>query len=72
MPRNRSGTADTEEAVAKLPLPHLNALIEHALNGYQTGGSSQGRKSFFQRLVWMEGLREQLHGIEAPKRRFNR
>ena len=28
---------------------------------YQTGGSSQGRKAFFKRLVMLEDIREQAH-----------
>ena len=68
--RNRSGTVDTEEEASDLTLDYLNILIVHAKYGYETGGSSQGRKAFFKRLIWLEAMREKFHSIEAPKRRF--
>ena len=67
----RSAVADTEEQVAALSLPELNSQIAHALWGYENGGSSQGRKAFFKRLVWLEAQREELHGIAAEQRRFS-
>jgi hypothetical protein len=57
------------DEVAKLTLQELNAEIVRCLHGFEHGGSSQGRKSFFDRLVWYEKMREDLHGIPAPSRR---
>lgn len=64
----RSGVAETEEKVAKLTLDQLNAEIERCRAGFETGGTSQGRKAMFKRLVWLEKVREQLHGISAERR----
>jgi hypothetical protein len=65
--------SETDEAViASVPLPDLNHEIQRCLRGYETGGTSQGRKAFFERLVWLEKIREAKHGIEAKRRRFGR
>jgi hypothetical protein len=64
----RSGVAETEEEVAKLGLPQLNVEIERCLQGFEHGGSSQGRKAVFKRLVWLESMREKIHGIPATRR----
>ncbi|HPU11942.1 MAG: hypothetical protein KBE14_10270 [Ottowia sp.] len=48
----------------------LDADIVRCIWGYENGGSSQGRKSFFKRLVWLEAQREQLFGLAAPRRAF--
>jgi hypothetical protein len=49
----RSGVAETEEDVAKLSLDELNEEIGRCLQGFEYGGTSQGRKAFFKRLVWL-------------------
>jgi hypothetical protein len=67
----RSATPETNEDVARLSLRELNAQISRARRGYELSGSSQGCKAFFKRLVWLEAERESLHGVVAPKRRFN-
>ena len=64
----RSGVAETEEEAAKLSLDQLDAEIDRCLGGFEYGGSSQGRKSFFKRLVWLEKMREKMHGIPATPR----
>ena len=66
----RSGVAETGEELAKLTLEAINADIARCLHWSEAGGSSQGRKSFFKRLVWLEAERERLYGTPAPKRRF--
>jgi hypothetical protein len=66
----RSGVADSGEYLAKLTLDQINHDIERCAYWAEAGGSSQGRKSFFKRLVWLEAERERLHDIPAPKRRF--
>jgi hypothetical protein len=66
----RSGVAETEQAVARLTLDELNADIQRCLNGAINGGTSQGRKALFKRLVWLEKMREKLHGITSPRRVF--
>ena len=68
----RSGVAETSTDLTKLTLAQLNSEIERCLSGYENGGASQGRKSFFERLVWLEGEREKIHGVPAIKRRFGR
>lgn len=62
----RSGLAETEEEVAKLTLNDLNAEIERCLHGAYSGG--RAAKGFFKRAVWLEKLREKLHGILAKRR----
>lgn len=59
------------DALASLPLERLNHEVSRCVYGYQTGGSSQGRKAFFKRLVMLEKLREEVHGIPAERRRFS-
>ena len=61
-----------EEVLSRVPLSELNHEIQRCLHGYETGGTSQGRKSFFDRLVWLEKIRESSHGVEAKPRRFGR
>ena len=58
------------EVLAKLPLAKINQEISRCLWGYENGGSSQGRKAFFKRLVMLEQIREQTHGVEAKQRAF--
>lgn len=58
------------ETLAMLPLSALNHEIGRCLWGYENGGTSQGRKSFFKRLVMLEGVREQAYGIPAKQRAF--
>jgi hypothetical protein len=71
--RSRSGVADTEEEVAKLTLDQIDAEIQRCLDGAFSGGQgSQGRKAYFKRLVWMEKMRENIHGIPAPRRVWHR
>jgi hypothetical protein len=62
---------DDSDSLAKLPLDRINAEIARCLLGYQTGGTSQGRKAFFKRLVLLEQVREESHGVPAKSRRFN-
>lgn len=61
-----------ESTIAKAALSELNHEIQRCLLGYQTGGTSQGRKGFFERLVWLEKIREASHGVPAKRRRFGR
>jgi hypothetical protein len=44
--------------------------IQRCVWGAENGGTSQGRKSYFKRLVWLEKQREELFGITAPRRAF--
>jgi len=59
------------EVLAALPLDRLNSEIARCLYGYQTGGTSQGRKSFFKKLVLLEQIREESHGLPAKQPRFS-
>jgi hypothetical protein len=51
-----------------MALDEINKEIERCRIGANSNGSSQGRKAFFQRLIWIERMREKLHGIPAPRR----
>jgi hypothetical protein len=65
--------AETDEAeIAKVSISDLNHEIRRCLNGYETGGTSQARKAFYERLVWLEKIREELHGVPRKRRRFGR
>jgi hypothetical protein len=66
----RAAVPTTDEEIEALSLEQLNAEIGRALIGYETGGTSQGRKAFFKRLVWLENHREAIHGVIAKRRRF--
>jgi hypothetical protein len=61
-----------KEVLARASLSELNHEIQRCLLGYETGGTSQGRKAFFDRLVWLEKIRESSHGVPAKQRRFGR
>lgn len=61
-----------KEVLARMPLSELNHEIQRCLLGYETGGTSQGRKAFFDRLVLLEKIRESNHGVQAKQRRFGR
>lgn len=69
---SRAAVPNTDDEIEKLSLDQLNGEIGRALYWYENGGSSQGRKSFFKRLMWLEGKREELHGVAAEKRRFGK
>ncbi|UCI05358.1 hypothetical protein [Mesorhizobium sp. B1-1-8] len=66
----RSPVSTTDKEIEALSLEQLNAQIAKALWGYENSGTSQGRKAFFKRLVWLEKHREAAHGIIAKQRRF--
>ena len=68
----RSGKPDTKAEVAKLSLSQLNAEIERCSVMSELSTSSQGRKAFFDRLVWYEKMRQELYSIAAPFRRARR
>ena len=68
--RKRAAVPTTDKEIEALSLQQLNAEISRALLGYEIGGTSQGRKAFFKRLVWLENHREALHGIGAKRRSF--
>ena len=59
------------DVLAALSLDRLDAEISRCITGYQTGGTSQGRKAFFKRLVMLEGIGERVHGIPAKQRSFS-
>lgn len=65
----RSRTPDTDSDVKDLPLSELNDLI--ARTDYRATKmklSASLKRSAVKRLVWLEALREEMHGIAAPKR----
>lgn len=58
------------DVLAALPLDKLNHEIGRCLLGYENGGTSQGRRTFFKRLVMLEKIRESAHGLSAKQRAF--
>jgi hypothetical protein len=58
------------EVLASLSLAQLDAEINRCLWGYENGGTSQGRKAFFKRLVMLERVRQSAHGVPARRRAF--
>jgi hypothetical protein len=66
--RKRSGTADSDAELVKMSKSEIEAEIQRCLWGFENGGSSQGRKAYFKRLVWLEQKREELFSIAAPRR----
>jgi hypothetical protein len=66
----RSGVPRIDKAVSEMSLADLNADIQRCLWGAENGGTSQGRKAFFKRLVWLEKARETLHNVPASRRAF--
>lgn len=68
--RSRSGVADYENEAEKMSLAQFENEINRCIRGFETGGTSQGQKSFFKRLVWLEAQREEIFGIPAPIRKF--
>lgn len=67
-----SASKKTKEEASEMTLEQLNTTIARMRHGWETGGSSQGRRAFFKSLVALEALREQRFQIEAPTRRYNR
>jgi hypothetical protein len=68
--RSRSGTADQADEAAAMSRAEMDSEIQRCLWGAENGGTSQGRKSFFKRLVWLEQQREDLFNVVAPRRAF--
>ena len=67
-----SASKKTQAEADQMTLEQLNAAIARMRHGWETGGSSQGRRAFFKSLVALEALREARFQIEAPKRRYKR
>ena len=67
-----SSSMKTQAEASEMTLEQLNAAIARMMHGWETGGSSQGRRAYFKDLVALEALREARFQIEAPKRRYNR
>jgi len=68
--RSRSGTAGHADEASKMSRAEIDSEIQRCLWGAENGGTSQGRKSFFKRLVWLEQQREELFEVVAPRRAF--
>ncbi|MBL9053471.1 MAG: hypothetical protein JNN02_07045 [Tabrizicola sp.] len=67
-----SASKKIECEASEITLEKLNVAIARMRHGWETGGNSQGRRSYFKELVALEALREARFQIEAPKRRYNR
>ena len=65
---NKDYREQDADVLAALPLERLNLEVSRCLRGYESGGTSQARKAFFKRLVMLEGIREQAHGVPAKPR----
>ena len=72
MKKSASSTDAELKKVEEIFLDELNTWISQMRRGWETGGTSQSRRAFFKRLIWLEDQRERLHDIIAPKRRYNR
>ncbi|BBM02961.1 hypothetical protein [Microbulbifer sp. GL-2] len=71
----KSGSKGSDKELEKfssMSLPDINKEIERCMRGSKNGGTTAGRKSFFKRLLWLEEIREEKHGIEAPRRDFRK
>ena len=71
----KSGSKGSDKELdkySKMSLPDLNREIERCMWGSKNGGTTAGRKSYFKRLLWLEEIREEVHGIEAPRRDFRK
>ena len=71
----KSGAKGSEMELHKflnMELSDLNHEIGRCTSGLKNGGATVGRKAFFKRLVWLEKIREEKHGIEAPRRDFRK
>ncbi|MBX3586443.1 MAG: hypothetical protein KF796_07345 [Ramlibacter sp.] len=68
--RSRSGTADHADEASKMSRAEIDPQIQRCLWGAENGGTSQGRKSFFKRLVWLEQQRDELFEVAASRRAF--
>jgi hypothetical protein len=65
----RSRAPETEKAAEKTSLRELNGWISIAeFRATKAKLSASLKKSAMKRLVWLEGQREKLHGVPAPKR----
>ncbi|MBI3774684.1 MAG: hypothetical protein HY273_03875 [Gammaproteobacteria bacterium] len=69
--RRRSGIAETAAEAALMSLTEFESEIHRCNWGFENGGTSQSRKAYFKRLVWLEKQREELFDIPAPARRFS-
>lgn len=72
MKSGAKGSAKELEKFSSMSLPEINKEIERCLWGSRNGGTTAGRKSFFKRLVRLEEIREEKHGIAAPQRDFRK
>jgi len=68
--RSRSGMLDHSDEAAAMSQEEFESEIQRCVWGAENGGTSQGRKSYFKRLVWLEKQRKELFGITAPRRAF--
>ena len=72
MKRGSKGSDKELEKFSLMSLPDINKEIERCLWDSKNGGTTAGRKSYFKRLVWLEEIREEKHGIKAPRRDFRK
>ena len=71
----KSGSKGGDKELDKfsnMSLFDIDKEIERCMWGSKNGATTVGRKSFFKRLLWLEEIREDKHGIEAPRRDFRK
>jgi hypothetical protein len=61
---------DTAEKLAALSLDGVNAEINRLRVAYEDAEDAAERKALFDRLLWVETVREELHLIPPKPRRF--
>jgi hypothetical protein len=58
------------EQLEAMSLVELEAELRHALGVFNaSGGKGAAARQVLKRVIWLEGERENLHGIPAPVRR---
>ncbi|MDQ0465428.1 hypothetical protein QO010_003215 [Caulobacter ginsengisoli] len=61
---------DTAEKLAALSLDAVNAEINRLRVAYEDADDPADRKALFDRLLWVEAVREELHMIPPKARKF--
>ncbi len=72
MKRGSMGSSKEIKKFSNMALTALNTEINRCLWGSKNAGTTNARKAFFKRLIWLEEIREDKHGIEAPRRNFRK
>lgn len=72
MKSGKKGSDKELKQFQSMSLSELNQNIERCLWGSHNAGTTVGKKAHFKRLLWLEEIRQEIHGIEAPYRDFRK